>query len=664
MSYSAATIKWAREEADRPWATGEYSEALGHIEQLAQDRAAAPIEPGAKDSEIKARAEARAGLMADRIAALPQVVTLEWLSAQVEGLQGRAFEYESNGIALEAQLQGFVRRACCPLWWRRQLRRVAVRTWENQAQAAGRVSVRTSQPYVTNETVQRRAEQAARNRAMLEHTEIESQDGERLTLWAAVQASTANKAIRRGELMTRIRGAEEWATAAGMVGVFTTNTLPSRFHSQHFKGGANANYDGSTARDGQQWLCKTWARLRAKLKRVALPLMGYRVAEPHHDGCPHWHMLLWTRPERLQELQALMREAWLKDAGDEPGAQKYRIKFEAIDPAKGGAVGYVAKYIAKNIDDFGGVEAEGHRDEINGELFELDGDGGKASRVEAWAAAHGIRQFQAIGQPPVTVWRELRRVDASAAQSASSPAIRAAGVAVHRVDGRRACWRAYMDAQGGAMTGRHYRVKLRTERTEKEGRYGLTVAERPLGVYDVQHQGETLPSKRRQWRGVGEWTEAARQEAHRGDMGWMRDNYLGAWSLAPKPMAAQIEQVAQEVNPHAVYIVTANGFAVNPAHAEWEKGSRVNSQQQRPVKPPSADGGRVLAVHPWTRFNNCTRQGGAGFLMDTLKARNLSEPGGFEDQRSWKTPQPLSQQPPTLPADWSRLLTMPPASAA
>lgn len=250
---------------------------------------------------------------------------------------------------------------------------------------------------------------------MLERTELEAADGTVIKLSQAVEASPANKSIRRGELMTRLRGCEDLADEAGMVGLFTTNTAPSRFHSV---GGANPKYDGSTPRDSQDWLCKTWAACRAKLKREGVRFFGFRVAEPHHDGCAHWHMLLWCEPEQAAKLRAVMHKWWRLDEGTEEGAAKRRCLIKTMD--KGGAAGYVAKYVAKNIDDAGAVGDEGHD------------EGGSAARVEAWASAWGIRQFQAFGQPPITVWRELRRVEAQAVQGAS-PAMRAAHEAVSTV---------------------------------------------------------------------------------------------------------------------------------------------------------------------------------------------------------------------------------------
>lgn len=49
----------------------------------------------------------------------------------------------------------------------------------------------------------------------------------------------------------------------------------------------------------------------------------------------------------------MLREYALLEDSNEPGAQQYRFKVELIHPNKGSAVGYIAKYISKNIDGFG-----------------------------------------------------------------------------------------------------------------------------------------------------------------------------------------------------------------------------------------------------------------------------------------------------------------------
>ena len=51
----------------------------------------------------------------------------------------------------------------------------------------------------------------------------------------------------------------------------------------------------------------------------------------------------------------------------------------------------------------------------NGESVGLDYASGTtadkgAARVKTWAQIHSIRQFQQIGGPSVTVWREMRKV--------------------------------------------------------------------------------------------------------------------------------------------------------------------------------------------------------------------------------------------------------------
>ena len=496
------------EEVDRDhWrehhATNEEIQAV-HVRQVLR-----PVDVWARDSELRELAQRRADYMIDWIVEQPAVITLETINAKIESMEARAMQYKGEQTQ-EKQLQAMVKRLGCELWWRRQLRRAQVRKREAQEQAAGHISAR-KMPYCHDVTATRYTERQIANRAMLEETEIESADGEVITLWDAVQASTANKSIRRGELMTRIRGCEEWATDAGMVGIFTTNTLPSRFHASLFTGGKNPNYDGSTPRDGQGWLSKTWARARAKIQRKKIKVFGFRVAEPHHDGCPHWHMLMWVSESQVQQLRELLRECWLQHEGAEFGAQQYRFKSEAIDPARGGAIAYVAKYISKNIDDFGAVATEGHFDQ-QGEQRELIEGSNKARRVTAWASAWGIRQFQAIGQPPVTVWRELRRIDESIVAGASKRMQRA-HASVHKAEQHRADWKAYMKEQGGAMVGRDYQLRLEFDTETVEGRYGPSSVKKPAGVFDVARPGELCTSGRRKWKPKGTWTPAERHTA-------------------------------------------------------------------------------------------------------------------------------------------------------
>lgn len=505
---------WAqRDDEARDW--GERFPVAQTLKAAHVKRITGPVDIWASDYDLRHLAEQRADHCIDWVCEQPGVLTFAAINDKLQSLEARPM-VEQCGQPLEQQIQAAVKRLGCHLYWRRQLRRAQVRKREAQEQAAGHICAK-GMPYVHDVTVSRHLERNRANRAMLEATEIENADGDTITLWQAVMASTANKAIRRGELMTRIRGSEEWATARGMVGLFTTNTVPSRFHASLFGGGINPNYDGSTPSDGQGWLCKTWARARAAIQRRKIKVFGFRVAEPHHDGCPHWHMLLWVDAAQAIKLQELMRGYWLQDAGDEQGAEEYRFKAERIDPARGGAVAYVAKYIAKNIDDFGAVGEEGHYDHHGAQQEIIEG-GNKAQRVTAWASAWGIRQFQAIGQPPVTVWRELRRVEAGMAAGAS-PRLQRAHAAVHKGDTTRADWCAYMTEQGGAMVGRDYALRVHYDTETREGRYGAVEVALPRGVYDVERRGELCTSTRKQWKPAGTWSESERSTAKRGAFG-------------------------------------------------------------------------------------------------------------------------------------------------
>jgi hypothetical protein len=250
-------------------------------------------------------------------------------------------------------------------------------------------------------------------RRFLESCVAVNEDGKALSLEQLAEHSLSNPALRRGELMARIKGFETIAEELGWQGIFVTATAPSNFHPQLFQGGANPRYGGATVRDAQQWLCRTWARVRSQLDRDGVRYFGFRVAEPHHDGTPHWHMLLFVSSRLRKQLTTTIVDGWLKEFGSEPGAYQKRVTVKRIDRSRGSATGYIAKYIAKNLDAAGVINAEAGRETGVGGGEALDhgmavADG--LARVLAWAAVHGIRQFQQLGGPPVGLYREARRL--------------------------------------------------------------------------------------------------------------------------------------------------------------------------------------------------------------------------------------------------------------
>lgn len=384
-----------------------------------------------------------------------------------------------------------IARMVCPQWWRRQLRKLHAKAVEGSAISIGYVN-RTRDIYVSHESLTRRVQQNKRNAAMMEATRARNEAGQEYTLAELAATSVANKAIKRGELMTRIAGFERIAQGCEHEGLFFTMTCPSRMHKWRTVAGGrvveNAKYDGTTPDQAQRHLSKVWARIRAKLARDGFKWYGFRIAEPNHDGTPHWHVLVFfdkTWPgdgarAAMPRVCALVRRYALVDSGTERGAKKHRVDFEKIDWAKGSAAAYIAKYVSKNIDGYGVGE-----DLYGNPVFET------CHRVEAWAATWRIRQFQQIGGAPVSVWRELRRVKAVAPDAPEL--LKDAHRACNKIAGMEGAtasvaWDRYIVAQGGVFVGRSYRIRLAVEHSDAVGRYGDPVAQRVVGVAAVAEQ--------------------------------------------------------------------------------------------------------------------------------------------------------------------------------
>lgn len=292
-------------------------------------------------------------------------------------------------------------------WWCGRLNKIRKIMREHLAIAMGQVSSKAS-PYASWDCVREHQAQQTANYEYIKQCQLlDEETGEEADLWDMVKKSVANPAIRRHELMVRCRGCEDIGNELGLQGLFLTLTTPAKYHNSYKKGGFIGHWNGASPRDAQTYLNNVWQRIRAKLGRKDIRWFGVRVAEPHHDGTPHWHLLIWVKPEDKELVTEIFVDYATKEDKHELFDKQGKFDHSArcdvgeIDPELGTATGYIAKYISKNIDGFA------MDDEVSDETGKSVKD--MAKNVSAWKSRWNIRQFQFFGGAPVTTYRELRR---------------------------------------------------------------------------------------------------------------------------------------------------------------------------------------------------------------------------------------------------------------
>ncbi|MFT5718252.1 MAG: hypothetical protein ACI9T7_002458 [Oleiphilaceae bacterium] len=302
-------------------------------------------------------------------------------------------------INTKQTIEGCVKRMQDRGWWLRKLRKLITTKCEEVMIHLEKVN-RIKGIYCSDLTASNRKYQKQQQLKTRETLTMTNELGEQVSMQDVYDANVSNPVNRRNELMTRMRGFEDTSEELGHEGILVTLTCPSKYHSSFSKSGQrNPKWQGLTPYDGQQYLCNTWSKIRAEFARQDIRTYGLRIAEPQHDGTPHWHMLLFMEKHHVDDFKRIIERYSLEEDGDEKGASENRCDFKLIDPKKGSATGYIAKYVCKNIDGKDLDEGVYGEDPIMA-----------AQRVEAWASCWGIRQFQQIGGVAVTPWRELRKL--------------------------------------------------------------------------------------------------------------------------------------------------------------------------------------------------------------------------------------------------------------
>ncbi|WP_449549681.1 replication endonuclease [Lelliottia nimipressuralis] len=363
-------------------------------------------------------------------------------------------------------------------WWVNQLKAQRMRWCEALLIAAGEVNKDRS-PYASKRAIRDVHARRLANLEYLKSCELENKvTGERIDLISKVMGSISNPEIRRMELMNTIAGIERYAASVGDVGMFITLTTPSKYHPTRQVGKGDSktvqlnhgwNDTAFTPKDGQRYLCRIWSLMRTAFKDNDLDVYGMRVVEPHHDGTPHWHMMLFCKPGQREAINEIMRRYALKEDGHEKGAAKQR--FESRHLNQGGAAGYIAKYVAKNIDGYA----------LDGQL---DHDTGKplkdtAAAVTAWASTWRIPQFKPIGLPTMGAYRELRKLPRGVSiASEFDDRVEAARAAADEGE-----FDLYIIAQGGANMPRDAQaVRVARKATDEVNDYEEDI-ERVVGIY-------------------------------------------------------------------------------------------------------------------------------------------------------------------------------------
>ncbi len=165
----------------------------------------------------------------------------------------------------------------------------------------------------------------------------------RLPLESIVISAYHNPERYYAEIQNRVNTLVNEAQRRGLVPIFMTLTLPGEYHRmKHDRFGnlvENEDYNGTEPREAVKVLTKMFAKLRQDrvLKELSKEeRIYYRVNEPHKDGTPHTHILLYVPADRVARVIRAFRRLFDPKAND--------IQTDIKD-----ASAYVMKYINKTL---------------------------------------------------------------------------------------------------------------------------------------------------------------------------------------------------------------------------------------------------------------------------------------------------------------------------
>ena len=142
------------------------------------------------------------------------------------------------------------------------------------------------------------------------------------------------------EIQNRVNTLQKIAEQRELKPLFMTITLPSEYHRYSTaKKALNPKYNGTTPQEAVKALTKMFARLRQDraLKELTKEQRIYfRVNEPHKDGTPHTHILMFVPVDKIQKVKIAFKRL-------------FDDRYNDIQDDINNSTAYIMKYINKTL---------------------------------------------------------------------------------------------------------------------------------------------------------------------------------------------------------------------------------------------------------------------------------------------------------------------------
>lgn len=263
------------------------------------------------------------------------------------------------------------------------------------------------QEIIPNSVLASRKNQLASQEKYLENAYLTSTDASGVETKIPMKDICKTKERMSSKTYAQLKGLEFLSKHLGLLSIFITLTLPPDFHPSPKNN--NNTWDGFTPEQGHDFLQGNWRSIQKIMNKNGGRFFGVRVEEPHLDGCPHWHILVFIEPSRYQKLEATIRKFFIGEKS---------AKIDILDDSKSSASSYVMKYIKpfyfdRELEENDMKTNKGtqrrSRSEKKKDFENLNKKQKMVSSYDAHRATWGFRSIQILDLPgAATIWDHLR----------------------------------------------------------------------------------------------------------------------------------------------------------------------------------------------------------------------------------------------------------------